>query len=219
VAVATRFLLSSFLVACVAASGQQPPTVTPDGSEILEIRLTKPLTWGQGCLQVGIERVNRSTSPIVLPPTPFEGIRVYSSVADKSNSLGQGAGEAWVLVYGWTDVVYREPKTLEPGSAKQNTFCIRSSFPVKDRVMATTRQIALRGTLRIYAEYYQLPAGDKKEQAKNDSAGRTRSEVMLELPIPCSSGIDEAECSSPPPILPRETYFLTPVPEPPFPEN
>ena len=92
--------------------GQKPPETTgPSGLQPLEIRLTKPPSWKDNCLEVSIKRVNRSKSRIsLLPSTPFEGVEIYSSVTDATNTLGQGVGEAWMLVYGQSDVFYPHKK-------------------------------------------------------------------------------------------------------------
>jgi len=55
---------------------------------------------------------------------PFEGIEIYSSVADATNTLGQGVGEAWLQVYGWTDVLYRGEGSPVKASWSQKSICI-----------------------------------------------------------------------------------------------
>jgi len=199
------------------AYAQKPPvTTSPSGSQPLEIRLTKPPSWKDNCLEVSIKRVNRSKSRIFLPATYLEGIEIYSSVTDATNTLGQGAGEAWMLVYGWTDFVSNHPKSLAPGTGKQNTYCIGNAFDVKETGTEEFRQVRLRGKLRVYAGYGQKSAVrkiNKQKQEKmtrtylwkgNDSDGWTFGEVMLEIPIPCPNGVADGDCITPPPIFPGE---------------
>jgi len=47
--------------------------------ESLEITLEKPLSWHDHRLEISIKRVNYSKYRILLPPTPFEGVEIYSS--------------------------------------------------------------------------------------------------------------------------------------------
>jgi hypothetical protein len=68
-----------------------------------------------------------------LPPTPFEGVTIYSSVVQAKSTLDLSGPETWMLVYGWSDVVYSEGRT----------YCIGETFPVKDIVTNATRQVGI----------------------------------------------------------------------------
>jgi hypothetical protein len=81
-----------------------------------------------------------------------EGVKVYSSVRDTSNTGAPSPAEAWMLVYGWTDVV-SEPIELVPGGKKQNSLCIADTFPVEQKGKETLRQVRVQGKLRVVAEY------------------------------------------------------------------
>ena len=45
-----------------------------------EIKLAKPLSWHDHRLEIAIKRVNHSKYRIILAPTPFEGVQIYSTV-------------------------------------------------------------------------------------------------------------------------------------------
>jgi len=217
------FLVSSFTY------GQKPPETTgPSGSQPLEIRLTKPPSWKDNCLEVSIKRVNRSKSRIsLLPSTPFEGVEIYSSVTDATNTLGQGVGEAWMLVYGQSDVFDPHAKSLPPGTEKQNTYCVGETFEVKETGKEEFRQVRLQGKLRMYAGYGQKAAVRKMNKQKqekmtrtylwkgNDSEGWTFGEVMLEIPIPCPNLAADGDCTTPPAIFSGEHDVWTIEMEPP----
>jgi hypothetical protein len=72
----------------------------------LEVKLAKPLSWHDHRLEITIKRVNHSKSRILLAPTPFQGVEIYSSVIQAPNTQELGGREAWILVYGWSDVIY-----------------------------------------------------------------------------------------------------------------
>lgn len=176
-----------------------------------------------------MKRVNHSRFRIVLEPAPFEGILIYSSVTDATNSLGQGAGEAWILVYGYTDFFppHARSISLAPGTGRQNTYCIGDTFTVEEAGKEKSRQVRLQGKLRIEAFYDQRVPRRKINKQKQEKTTRTYlakdnstdsstfGKVMLEIPIPCPNGVGETDCLSPPPIFQGEHDFWTIVPEPP----
>jgi hypothetical protein len=108
-----------------------------------------------------IKRVNHSKYRILLAPTPFEGVEIYSSVIQAKSTLEWGGRETWILVYGWSDVIYSEGKTLAPGAQTHDTYYIDESFPVKDMVTNKTRQVRLQGRLLILAVFLGVGAPAK----------------------------------------------------------
>ena len=57
----------------------------------LELRLTEPLKWENGCLRVSLELVNRSENPFFLPATGLyidSSTKLLSSVAEKMAAKG-----------------------------------------------------------------------------------------------------------------------------------
>jgi hypothetical protein len=123
--------LLSILFVSSLSCGQDPTKPTgQSGPPPLDLKLTKGPLWKGNCLELSVQRTNLSKSSISLDPT-YKGIKIYSSVSDATNTLGQGSGEAWMLVYGWTDVVSESIK-LAPGARRQNTLCIAETFSVKE---------------------------------------------------------------------------------------
>jgi hypothetical protein len=179
--------------------------------------------WTGSCLELDFQRTNLSNSPVFLNGMN-EGIKIYSAVRDATNALGQGSGEAWMLVYGWTDLV-SEAIELAPGKKKRNTVCIAETFPVKPTGKATFRQVRVQGTLRIVAEYatptwkttYQPQGGGREAYFRTiDKSGHWPfTEVELKVPVPCSNVADASDCSSPPGIFFGEHDVHTIEVEPP----
>lgn len=220
----TRASLSSILVVGSLACGQESRKPSSEsGPPSLELKLIKGPRWMGNCLELSFQRTNVSKSPIFLNAT-YEGVKIYSSVRDASNTVGQGPGEAWMLVYGWTDVV-SEPIELVPGGKKQNTLCIAETFPVKQTGKETLRQVRVQGKLRVVAEY-EIPTWKTIDQSLGDgrrayvrtvdkSGHWTFSEVVLEVPVPCPNGTNTSNCLSPPEIFSGEHDVHTIEPEPP----
>jgi hypothetical protein len=217
--------LLSMLVVPSLASGQEPTKPTSQsGPATLELKLTKGPLWKGNCLELSVQRTNLSKFSIFLDAT-YEGVRVYSSVSDATNTLGQGPGGAWMLVYGWTDVVSK-PIELAPAARRQNTLCIAETFPVKETGKEMLRQVRVQGKLRIVGGYeiptwriVDQPQGKGRRtyvrMADNSNHG-TFGEVVLEILIPCPNGIGTNDCLSPPQIFPGEhdvhTFELEPPP-------
>jgi hypothetical protein len=218
-------LLSIFLVSSLA-SGQEPtkPTSQP-GPAPLELKLTKTPVWKGNCLELSVQRTNLSKFSVFLDGT-YEGIKVYASVSDSTNTLGQGPGEAWMLIYGWTNAASESIK-LVPAARRQNILCIAETFPVKETGKEILREVRVQGKLRIVAGY-EIPTWRIIDQSQGkgrrtyvrmfDNSKRwTLGEVVLEIPIPCSSGIGTSDCFTPPQVFPGEhdvhTFELEPPPE------
>ena len=216
-------LLSLLLVSLACGQESAKQTGQP-GPPPLELKLTKSPLWKGNCLELSVQRTNLSKSSIFLDAT-YEGIRVYSSVSDATNTLGQGPGEAWMLVYGWTDVV-SEPIELAPGARRQNTLCIAEAFPVKETGKEILRQVRVQGKLRIVAGY-EIPTWRTIDQPQgkgrrtyvrmaDNSNHWTFGEVVLGIPIPCPNGIGPSDCLSPRQIFPGEHNIHTFELEPPL---
>jgi len=167
----------------------------------LEIKLAKPLSWHDHRLEIAIKRVNHSKYRILLAPTPFEGVEIYSSVIQAKSTLELGGRETWILVYGWSDVINSRGKTLAPGARTHDTYYIDESFPVKDMVTNKTRQVRLQGRLRILAAFFGRWGTGK---------------AMLEVQIPCPTDAVKTDCLSAPPVFAGEHDQWTVMPEGPI---
>jgi hypothetical protein len=151
-------------------------------------------------LEITIKRANHSKYRILLAPTPFEGVEIYSSVVQAKSTLELSGPETWILVYGWSDVIYSKGKTLAPGGQTHDAYYIDESFPVKDIITNKTRQVRLQGRLRILAVFYWRWGTGK---------------AKLEIQIPCSIDSVNTDCLSPPPVFSGEHDQWTVVPEAP----
>jgi len=193
-------LLSIFFVSSLAC-GQEPTKPTSQsGPAPLELKLTKGPLWKGNCLELSVQL--------------FLSERCHKYA-------GQGPGEAWMLVYGWTDVVSK-PIELAPGARRQNTLCIAETFPVKETGKEILRQVRVQGKLRIVAGY-EIPTWRIIDQPQGKGrrtyvrmADNSNREVVLETLIPCPNGIGTNDCLSPPQIFPGEhdvhTFELEPPP-------
>src|SRR5215475_13201615 len=118
-----HFLMLMLLLACPFACGQSSASPNSQAiSQALEIWIASPPHWKNYCLELTIRLTNRSKAPIFLPS--FAGVLFYSSVTDATNTLQQGTGMAWFLVYGMSDIIDSSVTRLAPGEAKRDTFCI-----------------------------------------------------------------------------------------------
>jgi hypothetical protein len=216
-------LLSVLVVSSLACGQARTNSTSRSGSSPLEVKVTNSPLWSDTCLILTLQLTNGSESSILLDGM-YEGVKIYSSVIDPTNTLGQGTGQAWMLVYGWTDVV-SEPITLAPGASRQLALCIGETFPVKETGKATLRQVRVKGKLRIVAEYeiqaqriIHRPLGKGKGEyiLVPDALNRgTFGEVVLEITVPCPNGTGDTSCLSPPPIFSGEHDVYTIELEPP----
>ena len=188
-------------------------SVVQEGHPPIEVRLTEPLAWKGYCLQVSIDRVNRSRSPIFLP---FQGIVISSSVTDATNTLKQGSGVAWLNVYGVSDNLTTDLVRLGPGEVRHDVYCIRDTFPVVNRQEKLRRQVRVQGSLRIFAGYFpeaqnwQISAAERESMKHSPAANWKNADrskggwAMLELSIPCSTEVSKPDCALPPPVFAGE---------------
>jgi hypothetical protein len=212
---ACRLHLSVLLLACPFAYGQSSVTLNSQANpQPLEIRLANHPQWKNRCLEITVTRTNRSTSPIFLPL--FSGLVVYSSVTDASNTLGQGNGLAWLPVYGMSDIIDPGTRRLAAGQTRRDTYCIGDTFPVVDSEKKIRRKVRLQGNLRIYASYFrEAPDWQISKQQREEMAQTPPSQwknydrwnggrVMAEISIPCLTGANKPDCTTPPPIFQGE---------------
>src|SRR5208337_2667334 len=58
----------------------------------LRIRVAEPFKWGNGCLKLSVDRINRSKSPLFLP---FNGLFIEPSDAEFPGDPAKGLSEGW----------------------------------------------------------------------------------------------------------------------------
>ena len=129
-----------FLLVWPVTHGQEP-RVSPDSlaSQSPEIRLTKSPFWKSGYLCLDVSLRNQSRSTVYFPPTPYDGIVIKTSVMDVTNTLRQGPGRAWLIVYGWADVTYQSQKSFRSGASEYHTYCLNEHFEVMNSEMACAK--------------------------------------------------------------------------------
>jgi len=93
-------LLSTVVVSSPTWGQETTEAKGQSGPPLVELKLTKAPLWKDNCLELSVQRTNLSKSAVFLDATYSEGLKIYSSVNDAANALGQGAGEAWMLVMG-----------------------------------------------------------------------------------------------------------------------
>lgn len=219
--VRSQFALLSLLLLSPLVRGQE--ALRSKGAA-LEIRLAKTPTWHDHYLEITIARLDHSKFRVFLPPTPFEGVEMYASVIHAMSTLELGGEESWILVYGRSDVTESAGTSLAPASEEQNTYYVDDTFPVKDMVTNTIRQVRLQGRLRILAGYEQEVSKRKIERHQQEDGTRTApmkepiqaagssGQAVLEIQIPCPVGAANSECLSPPPVFPGEQDQWTVLP-------
>lgn len=201
------FVLASSPLALAQSS---PASITQTTARPLELRLAKPPQWKKSCLEISIERSNHSRYPIFLPHD--EGIRIYSSVMDATDTPGQGAGLAWFSVYGPSDIRDDGLGRLGPNEIKRDDLCLWDTFPV-DGSRGGRRQVRLQGSLRVYASFV-LDDNEWRKQVERRQQGGASPElerIVIEIPIPCKKAPSKGDCSSPPPISRGEHHI--PIPD------
>ena len=179
VRMASQFALLFLVFVSPPARGQEAlRSKSAAARQPLEIRLVRPPSWHDHYLEITIKRVNHSNSRIFLAR-----VEMYSSVTRAKSTVElRGQGD-WILVYGWTDVIESEDeeRTLAPESEEQNTYYIGEAFPSEDMVTNTTRQVRVRGRLRILASYAQrVPKREIKGRQQKVEKRRT-SAALLQL--------------------------------------
>jgi hypothetical protein len=176
----------------------------------LELRLTEPLRWENGCLRVRLELVNRSEKTFFLPAMGLyidSSTKLLSSVAEKNGS------EEWQNVYGFTDILsLPNAKPLAPGASVHRNYRFAPTLAVVKLQTETRRELPLRGRLKISASYYLSDPTNRTKSRLSSSSQRTWAPVFppqpqvstLIAPIPCPDGGCPQGCEDPPLILEGE---------------
>ena len=179
----------------------------------VELRLTEPLKWENGCLRVSLELVNRSEKPFFLPATGLyidSSTKLLSSVAEKNGS------EGWQNVYGFTDILsLPNAKPLAPGASVHRDYCFAPTLAVVKLQTETRREIPLRGRLKMSASYYLSdpnPTANRTKSRLSSTSQRNWATVVppqpqvstLIVPIPCPDGGCPQGCEDSPLILEGE---------------
>lgn len=205
-------LLPMWLFTFSHVSAHVQTSQTQQSSSPLEIRLTEPVHWGNGCLSISLDRINNSSVPLFLPDM---GLYISGSVNEVPNGTERKSQKQWLNFYGAADFAIWEAVAIAPGGVVHDEYCLPRQMPVTNFKARTHREIALRGMLRIDAYYFLTEADWKKN--------KTQHEHMLRIPpaqwktmtldepkvvtifsrIPCQVACGSG-CDNPPPIMPDE---------------
>jgi len=209
-------------------SARQETQLEKDVPTPLEVRVTAPPRWENGCLLVTLDRMNHSSVPVFLTkmgPYFYVALDVSRGEAKTSQAI------EWVNVYGDSDIRSLEADSLAPGATVHNEFCLGPTIWVVNLKKETRREIPIRGKLRVDVSYFPTeefwkrnkqwyidpPAYLERDGKPNDPPGDIapkRSRIFVA--IPCSDTTCKPGCTRPPMGLPGEVrpvpdvYFITP---------
>jgi hypothetical protein len=181
----------------------------------LEVRITEPLHWKNGCLLVSIDRVNRSSAALFLAEN---GLIVASSGINAVSPSGHNPEVNWYPVYGVSDIRIFIAQPLAPNEAKHDALCVGPTFPVTDMKKETRREVPLRGQLKIYAYYFLTQQDWLTNRSQQEAMLRTSSEnrpKVLEpelttaiMTIPCRESGCNPGCDGPPVVFDGEARIV-----------
>ena len=179
----------------------------------LEIRLTLPVRWENGCLVVSLDRTNGTSSPLFLPHRDLD---IYTSVQKLPDEQGNKKGIEWINVVGLSDILNWEATPIAPGETVHKRYCLSPTVAVVHQQKKTHRELQLRGKLRIDAYYFLTEKDWLTNKAQHDAMLRMsedelrRMEVLypevstVEVEIPCRANDCASQCDKPAALLPGE---------------
>jgi hypothetical protein len=187
-------------------------------SRPLEVRITEPLQWKTDCLQISIDRVNRSSNPLFLPAM---GLYIDSSAIRAASVSGKLEGLAWGSIYGGHEIIDLSATPLAPDQTVHDDRCLRSTFTITNMKKETRRQVPVRGKLRIHAYYFLSEQDWLTNKSQHEEMLRTPpskwpkplkllnpKEATAIVPIPCRESPCDPNCDSPPIILDGEAQVF-----------
>jgi hypothetical protein len=219
-AVDSKFLLLVALLCISPGIAQQDTELKNPEANLLELRLVAPPQWKDDCLQVELDRKNRSSLPLFLPAM---GLFISTSVNELDDVAATEVEQKWVNVYGSTDVIILEATSLAPGATLHEEGCLSPHVFVVNIEKGTRRAIPLRGRLQIEAYYFlsekewQTFKSSREEMmsTKPDSWGAMNRQdpkvVTIFAKIPCRDGSCGSVCDAPPLILKGEDRIVPDV--------
>ena len=195
----------------------------------LEVRLTSPPRWENGCLFVALDRTNRSSSTLFLTTM---GPYFYIALDVSNGEANKGDGIEWVNTYGIADIVVRGVSRLAPGATVHNEFCFGPTVWIVNLKKETRREIPVRGPLRVDVSYFRTEKSwtENKEWYDTNTPPRLGPDGNPREPptniapewslafasIPCLSADCKSDCTGPPVGLPGEfravpdAYYIYP---------
>lgn len=195
---------------------QASPDRATAAQPVFEIRLAKPLDWENGYLRVSLDLVNRSAKTLFLPSW---GVYIESSACSLSSAPEKNGREEWISVFGASDIVKPlQVKPLAPGGMAHYDYSAASTLAVVDLGRELWREIPVRGSLRIEAQYYLadptlLPNGTQEHGNSSVERWLTRRQppprvATLVATIPCPRTGCARGCDGPPSIVESESTVV-----------
>jgi hypothetical protein len=189
-------------------------------SSPLEVHITAPLRWENGCLHVSLDRIDKSLTPLFLPN---KGIYIFTSVTEVPDESGKKKGVEWINIYGFTDIGDWEAEPIAPGKAVHSEVCLYPTIPVINLEKHTWREIAVRGRLRIDAYYFLTKRDWLTNKAQHEEMFKLSGNELKRMkvlypqattifsPIPCSDNSCASNCEEPPTVLYGESRVVPDV--------
>jgi len=202
------------------ASSRQANQAQERPSAPLEIRLVEPPQWQKGCLNISLDRINHSSSPLFLPDM---GLYIYTSVKELRDDDETQITQGWINVYGASDIVSWEATAIAPGATVHDRECLPAEVFVVNLKTKTRREIPVHGKLRIDASYFLTEKEWQQNKSSNEEMLRTPPDqwdkmtrhdpkvVTIYSAIPCRKPGCESFCNDPPLILRGENRVLPDV--------
>jgi hypothetical protein len=185
-----------------------------------EVRFAAPPAWVNGCLRVSLDRINHSSRPLFLPEM---GLDISTSVREVANEADTNGGEAWINVYGLSDLISWHARAIAPGAMVHQEDCLDPTVAVVSIERSTRRDIPLRGRLRIDAYYFSTEQDWLTHKAAheqtlrmppdrwNELKTRAAEIVTIFVLIPCRDSQCGPHCDVPPAILHGENRVVPDV--------
>src|SRR5580765_8575082 len=123
-------LLPLMLATVMALAGTQTKrsdSAAPHSLRPFEVHITKPPQWKNACLQVSIDRVNRSSATLFLPAM---GLFISSSAVSSTAGSGERQRTRWFTVYGASDILDLSATPLAPGATEHGDYCVGPTVAV-----------------------------------------------------------------------------------------
>jgi len=200
---AAILLYVGFVLADSEALCAQQPTPS-----LLEVNVSGPIRWEEGCLRGTLDISNHSPGPLFLTSMgPYYDIAVNVSKGDSRS----GASIAWVPIGGVTDIIVIDVETLAAGASTHRDFCWPPYVWVVSPRRKTRREIPVRGKLRVRVSYFADPEDVKKYKGtwNNPHPGELPplwSKTYAE--IPCPPNTCKTDCNRAPVVIEGEVRMV-----------
>jgi hypothetical protein len=201
-------------IALLFTSHRQTNNLGKDSASPLEIRLAGSPHWEKDCLDVSMDRINRSSVPLFLP---VKGLYIAMSVNEVSDT-GKKREARWINVFGLSDIGIWEAAPLAPGATVHDEKCLYPEVAIVNLETQTRRLIPLRGRLEIDAYYFLTKDDWQNDKRNHEDMFRTKPGqwdldkiarhgpklVSVQAVIPCRDTNCVSSCDAPPLVLAGE---------------